>query len=138
MMKQRAERYYLEDDYNCAESILRAANDEYGFGLDEKSMRVMAGYGSGLGCGATCGALCGAIAAISAAMIDTRAHATPGFRKICADFDARFHECFGSIDCRDIRKKSERAGLQCVDTVGVTADLLEAYLNTLLAEKNAS
>ena len=29
MLREKAEKYYLEGDYNCAEAILRAANDAY-------------------------------------------------------------------------------------------------------------
>ena len=34
MLRETAKKYYLEQNYNCAESVLRAANEEYGLGLD--------------------------------------------------------------------------------------------------------
>lgn len=135
MLKQRAERYSLEGDYNCAEAILRAANDEFRLGLDDKALKLMGGYGGGLGCGETCGALCGALAAVSAAPIDARAHATPGFKDVCAGFVTRFREAFGSIDCRDIRERFVREDRRCADTVDIAAELLEEYLGGLLAGK---
>ncbi len=135
MLKQTVKRYYLEGDYNCAEAILRAANDEFRLGLDEKALKVVAGYGGGLGCGETCGALCGALAAISAALVDERAHVTPGFKDACAGFVARFGEALGSLDCRDIKERFAREGRRCTDTVEITAELLEQHLNNLLADR---
>ena len=49
MLQERAKQYY-DQDYNCAETILRAANDEYQLGLDEAALRLAAGFGGGMGC----------------------------------------------------------------------------------------
>ena len=35
---EKVKEYYLGGNFNCAESVLRAANDEYGLGLDEKAL----------------------------------------------------------------------------------------------------
>ena len=37
MLCDVAEKYYLGGDYNCAESVLLAANEVYGFGLDAEN-----------------------------------------------------------------------------------------------------
>ena len=37
MLRETAAKYYLEGDYNCAESVLLAANDEYGFGQEDRA-----------------------------------------------------------------------------------------------------
>ena len=42
MNNHKLRRYYLEKDYNCAETILRAANEEYHLGLNEDSFRLSA------------------------------------------------------------------------------------------------
>ena len=65
MNNHKLRRYYLEKDYNCAETILRAANEEYHLGLNEDSFRLVSGFGGGMGCGGTCGALSSAMAVIS-------------------------------------------------------------------------
>lgn len=49
MNNHKLRRYYLEKDYNCAETILRAANEEYHLGLNEDSFRLVSGFGGGMG-----------------------------------------------------------------------------------------
>lgn len=127
MLREIAGRYYLEGDYNCAEALLRAANDAYALGLSEDALRLMGGYGGGFGCGETCGALCAALAALSAALVEGRAHATPGFREACTEYVADFHEAFGSLMCREIKPHCAREGRRCVIAVERAADLLEAF-----------
>ncbi|WP_285943197.1 C-GCAxxG-C-C family (seleno)protein, partial [Faecalibaculum rodentium] len=68
------EKYYREGGYNCAESVLHAANEYYGLGLHEHDMRCMAGFGGGMFVGSVCGALVGAQAALSAMIIEVKAH----------------------------------------------------------------
>ena len=92
MMRETAKKYYLEQNYNCAESVLRAANEEYGLGLDEGALKLMAGFGGGMGCGGVCGALSGGIAALSKLRVSDRAHTTPGFSGECARLVAAFED----------------------------------------------
>lgn len=128
MLKEKAEKYYLEGDYNCAEAILRAANDAYALGLDDAALRLVGGFGDGMSRGEVCGALSGAMAAIGALMIESRAHATPGFKETCAQYVARFEERLGGIDCRDLKPKYAREGCRCVDAVALGAETLEEFL----------
>ena len=75
MNNHKLRRYYLEKDDNCAETILRAANEEYHLGLNEDSFRLVSGFGVGMGCGGTCGALSSAMAVISMCLVEERAKA---------------------------------------------------------------
>lgn len=38
-----------EEDLNCAEKILYAANREYNLGLDKSALKLAAGFGGGMG-----------------------------------------------------------------------------------------
>ena len=76
MLKERARIYYQEKDYNCAEAIIRAANDEYALGINEAGLKAFGGFGGGMQCGSICGAVCGGIGAISTKEIETCAHQT--------------------------------------------------------------
>lgn len=76
MEKQRIARIYLEEDNNCAETILRAANEEYGLNLSDGDAKLIAAFGGGMGCGGTCGALAGALAVLGRVAVEGRAHAT--------------------------------------------------------------
>ena len=105
MLKEIAKQQYLGQDYNCAESVLRAANAEYGLGLEEKSLRLMAGFGGGMGCGGVCGALSGAIAALSGVGVSGRAHSAPGFSGECAELVAAFEAKAGGTQCCELKKR---------------------------------
>lgn len=96
MLRETAKKYYLEQNYNCAESVLRAANEEYGLGLDEGALKLMAGFGGGMGCGGVCGALSGGIAALSKLRVSDRAHTTPGFSGECAGLVAALRKRWGA------------------------------------------
>ena len=83
-MKERIHHYYIEQDMNCAESILHVLNDQYSLGLSETDFKLVSGFGGGCGCGKLCGALAGCVAALGCRMVTDRAHNTLGFREACA------------------------------------------------------
>ena len=130
-IEKMAEEYFLEKDYNCAESTLRIACERYNFDLDDKALKLVSGYGGGFGCGKTCGALCGAIAAISEKTVTERAHATENFKEICSGFVNRFQETFGACDCEKVKPLHFVEGKRCVNVVAKTAEMLEDYLNEI-------
>ena len=41
MLREHATHYYMEDNCNCAEAVLLAANQEYGLGLPEDSVKLV-------------------------------------------------------------------------------------------------
>ena len=58
MIRELVPKYYLEQNNNCAEALLRAADEALSLGLPPESFRLVAGFGGGFGCGRTCGAVC--------------------------------------------------------------------------------
>lgn len=48
MLKDCIVKYYLDGNYNCAETILRAANDYYGLELHDRDMIMVGAYGAGI------------------------------------------------------------------------------------------
>ena len=131
MLREKAEKYYLEGNYNCAEAVLRAANEVYALALDEDALRLAGGFGGGMGAGETCGALSGAVMALSALLIKDRAHTTPDFREACAAYVARFGAEFGSLACREIKPRCAREGYRCLEAVLRAASLLEDFVAEL-------
>ena len=55
MLKETAKKYYFEGNYNCAETIIRAANDFYGLKLNDRDMIMVGGFGGGMQTGSSCG-----------------------------------------------------------------------------------
>lgn len=137
MLADVAERYFLEGDYNCAESVLLAANEVYDLGLDpEKGHRLVSAFGGGLGCGMLCGAIAGAMAALGQETVCGRAHVTEGFKALCADTAAKLEEALGGVNCSVIKPALFVEGRRCAETVRRAADVLEKQMDELRA-KNA-
>ncbi|MDF3004065.1 MAG: hypothetical protein K0S22_537 [Oscillospiraceae bacterium] len=131
MMEDRLYDYFITRDYNCAETILRAANDQYGLGLREQDFKLVSAFGGGMGCEKTCGALCGALAAIGTLKVTDRAHATENFKELCAGFVKKFETDLGSIDCDVLKLKYRNEETRCLKTVVLTAKALEDYLKEI-------
>ena len=49
MLKEHATYYYMEDNCNCAEAVLLAANKEYGLGLPDECAKLVKGFEEALG-----------------------------------------------------------------------------------------
>lgn len=135
MVVSSARRYYVEEDYNCAESVLLAANEVYGLGIDPQScVRLLGAFGGGVGCGSLCGALAGSLAALGAGMMAGRAHTTEGLKERCADFVEGFEAALASRECREIKpRRFVEDGERCFDTVRIACELLEMELDALRA-----
>lgn len=132
MLADVAERYFLQGDFNCAESVLLAANDVYELGLDKDSChRLVSAFGGGMGCGLLCGAIAGAMAALGQAAVTERAHVTEGFKDLCADTAAKMEEALGSVNCSVIKPAFFVEGRRCAETVRRAADVLEKQMAQL-------
>ena len=127
MLIENSKKYYA-GGYNCAEAVIMAANDAYALGLDEKTVKVMAGFGGGCGCGHLCGALAGALGTISALTVEGKAHDTPNFGPIRAEFMEKYAEKLGSHMCNDLKAKYRTEADACLKTCELTAELLAEYL----------
>ena len=70
------EYYYTKENYNCAEAVIRGANDFYGLDIGKEDMKMFGGYGAGIYAGLVCGALI-AGAAVLSVVIGRRTSSTP-------------------------------------------------------------
>ncbi len=136
MLADVAEKYFLEGDFNCAESVLLAANEIYDLGLDQENChRLVSAFGGGMGCGLLCGAIAGAMAALGQEAVNTRAHVTDGFKELCADTAAKMEAALGGVNCSVIKPALFAESRRCAETVRRAADVLEAQMNRLRAKK---
>lgn len=126
-MRENVREYFLNQDFNCAETTLRIINDRYGLGLEEKDFKLVSGYGAGCGCGIICGALAGGISALGSMMVPQRAHATPGFKEACGEYCKKFEDALGSTNCAELRPKYFKEGIRCAEAIEAAADCFEAF-----------
>ena len=128
MIQDSVKKIYLNEDYNCAETVLRAANEAYDLGLPGDVHKLVSAFGAGMGCERTCGAVCGAMAVLGWLRAEGRAHITPGFKELCAGLVAKVEEECGSIQCSALMAKYRKEDVRCLDTILRVAGVLDAYL----------
>lgn len=127
MLRDTVRDYFLDQDYNCAETTLRVLNDRYGLNLTEADFKLVSGFGGGCGYGIICGALAGAIAAMGSMLVAERAHVTPDFKETCGKYCKRFEETLGSTCCAELRPKYFREEIRCAEAIEAAADCFEAF-----------
>ena len=128
MLREKAQYYYVELKRSCSESILMAANEVYDLKLTEDEILLFAGFRGGMGYGSTCGCLTGAIGALS------RKYAgREDLKEICGNFVAAFRTKLAadSLDCSVLEPKYKNEDVRCGITVGLGADVLKEYIETL-------
>ena len=129
MKKEDIFNSYLKEGYNCAETMLRLANEDYKLNISDDNLKLISGFGGGMGAGSICGALTGAIAVLGKMFVETKDHDTEGFREICGEFFEKFKRELGSVNCNELKakyKKSEET--KCLTILEKTAVILEEFL----------
>lgn len=129
MLIELAEKYFFDGNYNCAETIIHVANEAYGFGLDENSMRLVSGFGAGIQCGNMCGAILAAVSVVSMKYVETKAHESDQIKPVTNMLIKNFKEAFnGSLLCKDIKPVYFDKERRCIKTIAVACDVLERTL----------
>lgn len=130
MLRDHVETYYFDQNYNCAEALLRAANDYYALGLDENALRLVAGFGGGMQTGNVCGTVLSAISIFSEKYVQTRAHESEDIKPVTQKFLRRFREALnGSLLCKDLKASYFEPEKRCVHTVLTACDVLEQVMD---------
>lgn len=135
MLKDVFGKYYFEGNYNCAETLLRAANDYYELGLHDYDMKLVGAYGAGIQCGNTCGAILAGAAVLSMKYIEAKAHESADIRAVTTDFIRRCNVKYGSTLCKDIKPQSFNPEYRCQKTVEAVCDILEEAIAAYEAKK---
>ena len=137
MLKDMYQKYYFEQNYNCAESLLRAANDYYELGLHDRDMIMVGAYGAGIQCGNTCGAVLAAAAVLSMKYVEAKAHESTDIKPVTTELIRKFNMKYGSTLCKDIKPQSFKPEYRCRMTVEAACDILEETIAEYEASKQA-
>ena len=135
MLKDVMLDYYLNQNYNCAETIIRAGNDYYNLGLHDKDMIMMGVFGAGIQSGKTCGAFIAAASILSLKYVEAKAHESDDIRPVTQKLLRKFNEKYSSILCRDIKPQSFKPEFRCRKTIETACDILEEVLNEYEEER---
>lgn len=129
-LKEYLNKYYYDQNYNCAESLLRAANEAWDLGIEDRDMILMAGYGAGMQTGSTCGAVLAAIGVLSLRYVKEKAHESPEIRPRVVLFTEAFQRAMnGSTFCHDIKPAYFQPESRCIAVVQAACDALETAVS---------
>jgi len=123
MLRDRVKKYYLDEGYNCAESMLLAANEEYAMGLGESELQLMKGFGGGMAVGHACGALTGSVAALGKLCCIDKDKDTS--HEIIAEFVEAFEKVAGHTRCDVLTPMYKKEDVRCYELLLKAADALE-------------
>ena len=108
---------YMNGPYSCSQSVLCAFCDDAGITHDEaKKIAMPYSGGRKIKCGAVC----------AAELVLTSKFGEVDAPKLHAEFEQKFFDKVGAINCRDIRSKNLRPCIGCVED---SATILESMLH---------
>ena len=117
-----------EEGYNCCQCVILACADMVGMNDDA----AYAGFcfGAGMNCGSICGALTGGLMVLGAALprqdvMENR----PLARAAALELEKRFHEKFGTLECKDIIRQHEKK--MCGDCIAFATEQAEDIIKSI-------
>lgn len=128
MLKDCFEKYYYDQNYNCAETMIRAANEYYDLKLHDRDMIMLGGYGGGIQTGNTCGAILAAASVLSMKYVEQKAHESKDIKPVTTALIREFNKKYGSVLCKDIKPQSFDPQYRCKRTIEAACDILEAVI----------
>ncbi len=130
MLKERVIYHYIDENKNCAVSMLEAASDTYGLKVTKEAAALFTGFGGGMGCGITCGALSGAIGALSGMYPGLDRDAC---HELCTGYVERLKAKLAcdSLVCNVIGPRYKVPEKRCLEAVLLAAEVLEDYIDEL-------
>ncbi len=135
MLKDLYSKYYFEGNYNCAEAILRAANEYYDLGLHDRDMISFGGFGAGIQSGNTCGAVLAGVGVLSMKYVEQKAHESKDIKPVTMMLIREFNKQYGSVLCKDIKPQSFKPEYRCKNTIEVACDIIEKVIEEYEAKR---
>lgn len=130
MLAETAKKYYTGNyDLNCAESILYAANEEYGLGLEKNALLTMAAFGGGMGVEEACGAMTGGLAALGILFVKESAHESDRIKRLSKELITCFRDKLGTDNCKELKDKYRHDTNKCEYIVVCAAEALEEIVH---------
>ncbi len=117
--------FLYKEDWNCAEHMLVGANHAYSLGLDDKALKLAAGFGGGMAIGSVCGALTGAIMVLGMLFVNERAHESEKIKELTTELLDRYKQAMGDIDCTPLKEKYRNDEIKCRNVILEAAKILD-------------
>jgi C_GCAxxG_C_C family probable redox protein len=126
MLLDNVKKYYDKKyDYNCAETILYAANEEYNLNLDKNALKTMAAFGGGMAIESICGAVTGSLAVLGIMFTKERAHESDRMKQLSQEFFEKFQDKLNTSNCKELKEKYRNDDIRCSSILYAAAEVLE-------------
>ena len=130
--KDIVRKYYVDENYNCSESLIHAADEYYGLNIGFEDMKMFGGFGSGMYAGIVCGTLVADVAIVSKMIIKNKAREeTKDIMPIINKMVRDFREHLEGDSCRELKPKYYTRENSCLKTVLLAAEVLEKTVNEI-------
>jgi C_GCAxxG_C_C family probable redox protein len=137
MLMDKINKYYTKRyDFNCAEVMMYAANNEYKMKLKRDTFKTMASFGGGMGIESVCGAITGSLAVIGILFTKEKAHEGDRVKKLCQEFFQKFEAKLGTINCVSLKAKYQKEDVGCRVMLETAAEILDEIVKRELLVKN--
>lgn len=111
---------YHKEGYNCAESVLKAFNEDTGLDIP---IAIASPFGGGMTVGSTCGAITGILMAVGALKGRNSSEEKNNSRLITKEIINKVKEKYGTLECIELKK----TGVTCDEIIEYAYDLLDKY-----------
>ncbi|ABR33630.1 C-GCAxxG-C-C family protein [Clostridium beijerinckii] len=111
---------FHREGYNCAESILKAFNEDTG---SEIPIAIASPFGGGMTIGSTCGAITGTLMAVGALKGRNSSEEKNNSRVLTREIINKVKEKYGTLECIELKKK----GITCDEIIEYAYNILNEY-----------
>lgn len=129
-------RINKNEDLNCAETILYAADRAYQLDLPKSALKLAAGFGGGMGVEKTCGVITGASMVFSALFVEDRAHESDRVKELNREFFQRMEAVLGHVDCAPIKEHWRTENDGCLSVMKEAARVLQEMVDRELGKES--
>lgn len=130
MLIDTVKKYYEKEyDLNCAETIIYAANEEYGLNLSHQTLKTMAAFGGGMAVESTCGVITGSIAVLGIMFTKEKAHESDRIKLLTQEFIDTFVSELKTESCARLKNRYRDDEKRCADIVFKGAEILDNIVN---------
>jgi len=112
---------YHKQGYNCAESIIKAFNEEKKLNIP---VSIASPFGRGMTVGSTCGAITGVLMALGAIKGREESSDKNESREYTKEIMNKIKEKYGTYECLELKKK----GVSCNEIIEYTYNILNEYI----------
>jgi len=115
--------FYLNQVYNCAETILQATNSEFSLNLDIKTIKIMSGFGGGMFEEDICGVVSGGVASLSL-IFPEKEEKHSLLEPAVIEFKKEIINKFKDLNCRLIKPPYRKEDVGCLNVITSAYEIL--------------